>query len=92
VTDIDLDFSHMRDHMRRILSGEISVFTLSSSNAMVQVQPAAAPSPSHTAAARTSGTPARQGLPIAALPTPPPAHAHTLATSAPPHTPPHPLP
>jgi hypothetical protein len=38
VTDIDLDFSHMRDHMRRIMSGEISVFTLSSSNAMVQVR------------------------------------------------------
>eukprot|EP00879_Flechtneria_rotunda_P017545 GHRR01018394.1.p1 GENE.GHRR01018394.1~~GHRR01018394.1.p1 ORF type:complete len:715 (+),score=305.59 GHRR01018394.1:627-2771(+) len=37
VTDIDLDFTHMRDHMRRIMSGEASLFTLSSSNAMVQM-------------------------------------------------------
>ena len=36
-SDIDLDFSHMRDHMRRILSGEASLFALSSSNAMVKM-------------------------------------------------------
>ncbi|WIA18992.1 hypothetical protein OEZ85_003659 [Tetradesmus obliquus] len=36
-TDIDLDFTHMRDHMRRIMSGEASLFTLSSRNAMVQM-------------------------------------------------------
>eukprot|EP00798_Chlamydomonas_sp_ICE-L_P008686 gene8686-34133_t len=38
VTDFDLDFSHMRDHMRRVVSGEMSsLFTLSSSNAMVKM-------------------------------------------------------
>ncbi|GAX72672.1 hypothetical protein CEUSTIGMA_g128.t1 [Chlamydomonas eustigma] len=36
-SDIDLDFSHMRDHMRRILSGEVSLFALSSSNAVVKM-------------------------------------------------------
>jgi len=37
VTDTDLDFSHMRNHMRRIVSGEVSLFALSSSNAVVQM-------------------------------------------------------
>jgi hypothetical protein len=36
-TDTDLDFTHMRDHVRRIMTGEASLFTLSSSNAMVQM-------------------------------------------------------
>ena len=35
--DIDLDFTHMRDHMRRILSGESSLFAMSSSNAVVKM-------------------------------------------------------
>ncbi|MEW5317182.1 MAG: hypothetical protein WDW38_008507 [Sanguina aurantia] len=43
VTDIDLDFTHMRDHMRRILAGESSVFTLSSSNAVVKMLGAGGP-------------------------------------------------
>ncbi|EFJ48495.1 component of oligomeric golgi complex 3 [Volvox carteri f. nagariensis] len=37
VTDIDLDFSHMRDHLRRIMLGQESLFTLGSSNAMVRM-------------------------------------------------------
>lgn len=37
VTDIDLDFSHMRDHVKRIMTGQASLFTLSSSNAVVQM-------------------------------------------------------
>lgn len=36
-TDIDLDFSHMRDHLRRIMAGKESLFTLSSSNAVVRM-------------------------------------------------------
>mmetsp|Transcript_26484 Transcript_26484/g.67336 ORF Transcript_26484/g.67336 Transcript_26484/m.67336 type:complete len:817 (-) Transcript_26484:272-2722(-) len=36
-TDIDLDFTHMRDHLRRILAGESSLFTLSSNNAVVKM-------------------------------------------------------
>jgi len=37
VTDIDLDFTHMRDHMRRLLAGEMSLFTLSSNNAVYKM-------------------------------------------------------
>lgn len=37
VTEYDLDFSHMRDHLRRIMAGKASLFTFSSSNAMVQL-------------------------------------------------------
>ena len=37
VTDIDLDFSHMREHMRRIMAGDSSLFTLSSNNAVVRM-------------------------------------------------------
>lgn len=36
-TEVDLDFTHMREHMKRIMSGESSLFSLSSSNAMVQM-------------------------------------------------------
>lgn len=36
-SDIDLDFTHMRDHMKRILSGEVSLFAMSSSNAIVRM-------------------------------------------------------
>ena len=36
-SDIDLDFTHMRDHMKRIMSGEASLFALSSSNAVVKM-------------------------------------------------------
>lgn len=35
--DVDLDFTHMRDHLRRILAGESSLFTFSASNAVVQM-------------------------------------------------------
>lgn len=37
VTEYDLDFSHMRDHLRRIMAGKASLFTFSSNNAMVQL-------------------------------------------------------
>lgn len=37
VTDTDLDFSHMRNHLRAIMAGELSLFTLTSSNAVVQM-------------------------------------------------------
>ncbi|KAL3152568.1 hypothetical protein ABBQ32_001593 [Trebouxia sp. C0010 RCD-2024] len=37
VTEYDLDFSHMRDHLRRIMAGKASLFTFSASNAMVQL-------------------------------------------------------
>lgn len=43
VIEKDLDFSHMRDHMRRILMGEASLFTLSTNNAMVQLVSRSAP-------------------------------------------------
>jgi hypothetical protein len=36
-SDIDLDFSHMRDHMARILSGRSSLFSMSASNAVVRM-------------------------------------------------------
>eukprot|EP00210_Caulerpa_lentillifera_P003273 g3124.t1 len=32
MTEKDLDFTHMRDHMRRVLSGEVSVFQLPTNN------------------------------------------------------------
>ena len=35
--ETELDFSHMRDHMRRILRGESSLFALGSSNAVFQL-------------------------------------------------------
>ncbi|GMH44082.1 hypothetical protein BSKO_12016 [Bryopsis sp. KO-2023] len=37
VVEKDLDFSHMRDHLRRILMGETSLFTFSSNNAVLQL-------------------------------------------------------
>ncbi len=37
VTQKDLDFSHMRDHMRRILAGQSRLFSLGSDNAVVQL-------------------------------------------------------
>ncbi|KAK9825230.1 hypothetical protein WJX74_002000 [Apatococcus lobatus] len=37
VTEKDLDFSHMRNHMRRILGGQGSIFSLSADNAMLQL-------------------------------------------------------
>ena len=43
VTEKDLDFSHMRDHLRRILAGQASLFALSSENAMVQFMSRGAP-------------------------------------------------
>ncbi|PNW85826.1 hypothetical protein CHLRE_03g203750v5 [Chlamydomonas reinhardtii] len=43
VTDIDLDFSHMRDHLRRIMVGQESLFTLGPSNAMVRMLGASGP-------------------------------------------------
>ncbi len=35
--ETELDFSHMRDHLRRILSGETSLFALGASNAVFQL-------------------------------------------------------
>ena len=35
--DRDLDFSHMRGHFQRLLSGEAPLFSLSSRNAVVQM-------------------------------------------------------
>lgn len=43
VIEKDLDFSHMRDHLRRILNGEASLFTLSNNNAVVQLVSRAGP-------------------------------------------------
>ena len=43
VTEKDLDFSHMRDHLRAILAGRASLFALSSQNAMVQLMARGAP-------------------------------------------------
>ncbi|KAG2444178.1 hypothetical protein HYH02_009116 [Chlamydomonas schloesseri] len=43
VTDIDLDFSHMRDHLRRIMVGQESLFTLGPSNAVVRMLGASGP-------------------------------------------------
>lgn len=43
VTEKDLDFTHMRDHLRRILAGQASLFALSSENAMVQFMSRGAP-------------------------------------------------
>jgi hypothetical protein len=43
VTEKDLDFSHMRDHLRRILAGQASLFALSADNAMVQFMSRGAP-------------------------------------------------
>lgn len=37
ITEKDLDFSHMRSHMRRILGGQASIFSLSADNAMLQL-------------------------------------------------------
>ena len=41
--ETELDFSHMRDHMRRILRGESSLFALGSSNAVFQLIGSARP-------------------------------------------------
>lgn len=41
--ETELDFSHMRDHMRRILRGESSLFALGSSNAVFQLLGSARP-------------------------------------------------
>lgn len=43
VTDIDLDFTHMREHMRRLMSGETSLFALNSANAVVKMLGGAGP-------------------------------------------------
>lgn len=43
VVEKDLDFSHMRDHLRRILNGEASLFALSNNNAVVQLVSRAGP-------------------------------------------------
>ena len=43
VTQKDLDFSHMRDHMRRILAGQSRLFSLGSDNAVVQLVSRGAP-------------------------------------------------
>ncbi|GFR40890.1 hypothetical protein Agub_g1542 [Astrephomene gubernaculifera] len=43
VTDIDLDFSHMRDHLRRIMLGQESLFALGPSNAVVRMLGASGP-------------------------------------------------
>ncbi len=37
VTDIDLDFTHMREHVRRIMVGESSIFALGANNAVVKM-------------------------------------------------------
>ena len=37
MTEKDLDFSHMRDHMRRILAGQSRLFSLGPDNAVVQL-------------------------------------------------------
>lgn len=37
VTDVDLDFTHMREQMRRIMMGESSLFALGSNNAVVRM-------------------------------------------------------
>ena len=37
MTQKDLDFSHMRDHMRRILAGQSRLFSLGADNAVVQL-------------------------------------------------------
>lgn len=37
VTEKDLDFSHMRDHMRRILAGQSKLFSFGTDNAVVQL-------------------------------------------------------
>eukprot|EP01025_Chloroclados_australasicus_P038138 TRINITY_DN3909_c1_g1_i1.p1 TRINITY_DN3909_c1_g1~~TRINITY_DN3909_c1_g1_i1.p1 ORF type:complete len:612 (-),score=69.55 TRINITY_DN3909_c1_g1_i1:390-2225(-) len=36
-TEIDLDFTHMRDYLRRIVLGEASLFSLSQNNAIIQL-------------------------------------------------------
>eukprot|EP00803_Ostreobium_quekettii_P011407 evm.model.scf_473.11 EVM.evm.TU.scf_473.11 scf_473:71499-75186(-) len=43
VVEKDLDFSHMRDHLRRIMVGESSLFSLSGNNAVVQFMSRAGP-------------------------------------------------
>lgn len=46
--ETELDFSHMRDHLRRILRGESSLFALGSSNAIFQMIGSARPRISKT--------------------------------------------
>lgn len=46
--DKELDFSHTKDQLQRILNGESSLFTLSSSNAMFQLMARSAPSVKET--------------------------------------------
>ncbi|KAL6746597.1 component of oligomeric golgi complex 3 [Haematococcus lacustris] len=43
VTDMDLDFSHMRDHMRRIMTGDLSIFSFGSSAGVMKMLGTAAP-------------------------------------------------
>ena len=43
MTEKDLDFSHMRDHMRRILAGQSSLFSFGTDNAVVQLVSRGAP-------------------------------------------------
>lgn len=35
--EVDLDFSHMRDNLRRVLAGDASLFSFSANNAVVQM-------------------------------------------------------
>lgn len=43
VTEQELDFSHMRDHMRRIVAGQSSLFSFGADNAVVQLVSRGAP-------------------------------------------------
>ena len=43
VVDKELDFTHMRDQLRRITRGEVSLFNMSSANAVVQLVRGGAP-------------------------------------------------
>jgi hypothetical protein len=43
VTDVDLDFTHTRDHMRRLMTGDMSLLTLGSSAGVVKLLGAAGP-------------------------------------------------
>ena len=60
VVEKDLDFSHMRDHLRAILAGRASLFALSSQNAVVQLMARGAP--------RILESQARAALPSPAAP------------------------
>ena len=43
VTEKELDFSHMRDHMRRIMAGQSSLVSFGTDNAVVQLVSRGAP-------------------------------------------------